>query len=83
MTAAVVGVIANLAFFFAVHALFGRFDALSLGPAHVSVPVIATVRLSEAALAIAALIATFRFHVSVPKLVGAFAAAGVVLHFVG
>ena len=63
ITAAVVGVILNLAMFFAYHVLWpqgfgGRFDALS------------------AVIAIAAAVALFRFKVGVIPLLGACAAAG-------
>ena len=63
ITAAVVGVILNLAMFFAYHVLWpqgfgGRFDAVS------------------AAIAVAAAIALFRFKVGVLPLLGACAAAG-------
>ncbi|HRH85579.1 MAG TPA: chromate efflux transporter [Rubrivivax sp.] len=63
ITAAVVGVILNLAMFFAYHVLWpqgfsGRFDAVS------------------AAIAVAAAIALFRFKVGVMPLLGACAAAG-------
>jgi chromate transporter len=63
VTAAVVGVIVNLALFFAYHVLWpqgfgGRFDALS------------------AVIAVAAAVALFRFKVGVLPLLGACAAAG-------
>jgi len=66
ITAAVVGVIVNLALFFAYHVLWpqgfaGRFDAVS------------------AALAVAAAVALFRFKWGVMPLLGACAAAGVLL----
>jgi chromate transporter len=66
ITAAVVGVIVNLALFFAYHVLWpqgfaGRFDAVS------------------AALAVAAAVALFRFKWGVMPLLGACAVAGVLL----
>jgi chromate transporter len=65
ITAAVVGVILNLAMFFAYHVLWpqgvgGRFDAVS------------------AAIAVAAAVALFRFKVGVMPLLGACALAGLV-----
>jgi chromate transporter len=81
VTAAVVGVIANLAFFFAVHALFGRVDVHAIGPVHVSVPALSTIDPVEALLAAIALGCVLKLHVSVPKLVGAFAVIGVLVHF--
>ena len=68
ITAAVVGVILNLALFFAYHVLWpqgfgGRFDAVS------------------AAIAVAAAIALFRFKVGVLPLLGACAVLGLLLSF--
>ena len=67
ITAAVVGVIANLALFFAWHVLWpqgfgGRFDAVS------------------AVIAVAAAVALFRFKVGVLPLLAACAGAGLVFH---
>jgi len=68
ITAAVVGVIANLALFFAYHVLWplgwdGRFEPAS------------------ALIAVAAAIALFRFKVGVIPLLGACAAGGLAVHF--
>jgi chromate transporter len=72
ITAAVVGVILNLAIWFAIHTLFrevrqiGAFD----------LPVLASVSLPALALSIGALIAVFRFKVGVLPVLGACAALG-------
>jgi len=72
ITAAVVGVILNLAIWFAIHTLFrevrqiGAFD----------LPVLASVNLPALALSIGALIAVFRFKVGVLPVLGACAALG-------
>jgi len=72
ITAAVVGVILNLALWFAIHTLFrevrqiGAFD----------LPVLASVNLPALALSIGALIAVFRFKVGVLPVLGACAALG-------
>jgi chromate transporter len=68
ITAAVVGVILNLALFFAYHVLWpqgfgGRFD------------------LGSAAIAVAAAVALFRFKVGVFPLLAGAAAAGVLIRF--
>ncbi len=42
ITAAVVGVIANLAVYFATHTLFGESHVLEAGPLHLDVPVLTT-----------------------------------------
>jgi chromate transporter len=77
VTAAVVGVIANLAFYFAVHALFADVTPRALGPVTVTLPVLASLDRPLAVLSVVAIVATFRFHVSMPKLVAAGAVLGV------
>ncbi len=79
VTAAVVGVIANLALYFSLHALFGRIEEHVWGPLRMAMPVLATLHPSALALAALAMVATFRFHVSVPKLVVTFATLGAVV----
>src|SRR5919205_1610213 len=44
ITAAVVGVIANLGVYFATHTLFARQHAVTAGPVHVQVPDVTTLR---------------------------------------
>jgi chromate transporter len=65
ITAAVVGVILNLAVWFAVHTLFGEVTVLSAGPLRLELPVPATIILPSALLAVAAAVALFRFKISV------------------
>jgi chromate transporter len=77
VTAAIVGVILNLALWFALHTLFretGRFDR---GPLAFDVPVIASVNLPALILTIAALIAMFRFKVGAMPVLALCALAGV------
>jgi chromate transporter len=52
--AAVVGVIANLAVFFAVHTLFGRVDVLDWGALHLQLPVLGSARPLSLAIAVLA-----------------------------
>ena len=79
ITAAVVGVIANLALFFALHTLFGETRHLVAGPLDAEYPVLSSV--DWAALAITALGAALVFWRgwSVLRTLGACALAGVVL----
>lgn len=79
ITAAVVGVIANLALFFALHTLFGETRHLVAGPVDAEYPVLSSV--DWAALAITALGAALIFWRgwSVLRTLGACALAGVVL----
>ncbi|HEX8639758.1 MAG TPA: chromate efflux transporter [Allosphingosinicella sp.] len=71
ITAAVVGVILNLAIWFALHALFRELDAVSVGPIGFDAPVLASVNLPALALTLAALVAIFRFKAGpLPVLAG-------------
>jgi chromate transporter len=65
ITAAVVGVILNLAVWFAVHTLFGAVVTLAAGPISVELPVPSTINVPAALLAAAAAFALFRLKASV------------------
>jgi chromate transporter len=79
ITAAVVGVILNLAIWFALHTLFGEVRTIAGFGARLDVPVLATLDWAALLLAAAALIAIFRFRIgTLPVLAGA-ALAGVAL----
>jgi chromate transporter len=61
ITAAVVGVIANLAVFFAVHTLFSGVTSADLGPAHLALPDLGTARpVAFAILGVAAVLLFWR-----------------------
>ncbi|MGB3874395.1 MAG: chromate efflux transporter [Shinella zoogloeoides] len=77
ITAAVVGVILNLAVWFAIHTLFGRVTVLAAGPFHIELPVLATIVLPSALLAAAAAFALFRLKASVLLTLGLAALAGI------
>jgi chromate transporter len=83
VTAAVVGVILNLAIWFAVHTLFGRVQPVRSGPLHFDAPVFASINPAAAALAIAAAVAILRFRINSMLVLAACAAGGVVLGLVG
>ncbi len=76
ITAAVVGVIANLALFFALHTLFARTTEASWGPLDVELPVLGTLRPISLVIAVAAGIMIFRLRWSVLRTLGACAALG-------
>jgi chromate transporter len=63
ITAAVVGVILNLACWFALHTLFACADTWSLGPMHVLVPQWASVDWAAAVLAVGACVAMMRYGI--------------------
>lgn len=76
VTAAVVGVIANLAVYFAEHALFGRTSEIRVGPLHLELPRLETVRPAELLIALAALLMVIRLRWSVLRTLGACAVLG-------
>jgi chromate transporter len=77
ITAAVVGVILNLAVWFALHVLFRQMQSLSFGPLHWDVPVASSLDPAMALLAAAALVAVFRFHIGLGWLLGSAAVLGI------
>ncbi len=76
ITAAVVGVILNLAVWFALHTLFRVVDERHIGPLRLLVPDLATLDAPALGIAIFALLATFRWKLGMLKTLGACAAAG-------
>lgn len=81
ITAAVVGVIANLAVWFAIHVVFGAVRRIDVGPLNFSVPVWSTVDPFGLALAVVAMVAMLRYRVGmITVLVGA-ALAGLLRWF--
>ncbi len=82
ITAAVVGVVLNLAVWFTVNTIFGRVeDVYALGM-HLLVPVWATLNIPALAIAAFAALAIFRLKLSMLKTIGISAALGVVFHLV-
>ncbi|KFG89234.1 Chromate transporter [Sphingobium herbicidovorans NBRC 16415] len=76
ITAAVVGVILNLALWFAIHTLFGEVRLLATPTGSLDVPVLDSINIPATLLSIAALIAVFRFKIGVLPVLGACAAIG-------
>jgi chromate transporter len=83
ITAAVVGVILNLAVWFAVHTIFGEVRPLRWGPFSFDAPVLGSVNLWALLLSLAAVVAMFRFRVGMVPTLAATSAAGVVLYLTG
>ncbi|HET7475910.1 MAG TPA: chromate efflux transporter [Dermatophilaceae bacterium] len=79
VTAAVVGVIANLAVFFAVHTLFADVRSFVSGPVHLLLPDPRTLEPVSVAVAVLAAVMLFRLRWSVLRTLGACAVAGVSL----
>jgi chromate transporter len=76
VTAAVVGVIANLAVWFGLHVLFARLDETMAGPFRLLVPDPATFDPAAAAIALAAAVALMVFHINLIVVLLAAALAG-------
>jgi len=83
ITAAVVGVILNLAVWFALHTVFADTRPFAAGPIRFDLPVFASLNPWALALAAAAVLAVFRFKVGMVQALAACAAAGVALHLAG
>ncbi|AHK35988.1 chromate transporter [Rhodococcus opacus PD630] len=83
ITASVVGVIANLAFYFAVHTLFADASLLHWGPIHVLVPDLSTLRPVVAVIAVLAGVMIYRLNWSVLRTLGVCALLGLAAGLVG
>ena len=83
ISAAVVGVILNLALWFALHVLFEGTRELSVGLVSLELPVVATIDWAALALSLAAVLAVFRLRLGVLPVLGGCAAAGIVLRLTG
>lgn len=81
VTAAVVGVVANLSLWFSVHTLFRTVDERAAGPLHWLVPKASSLDPRALALSIFAALALFRWKWSVPKTLAVTASCGLALHF--
>jgi chromate transporter len=78
ITAAVVGVILNLAMWFGLHVLFGEVRTVERFGISLDVPVLATIDPAALVLMLAAVLAVFRFKVGMLAVLAACSAAGVV-----
>ena len=76
ITAAVVGVILNLAVWFAIQTLFGTVRDVAWGPLRLVVPELATVDVGAAVIAAGAAIALLRFRVNMLYVLGGSVVAG-------
>ncbi len=83
ITAAVVGVILNLALWFGLHVLFDEVRVFTGFGMHLNVPILRTIEPAAAILTLAALIAVFRLRLGILTVLGASAAAGIGLYFLG
>jgi chromate transporter len=83
ITAAVVGVILNLAIWFGLHTLFVQVDERYVFGMMLHVPVLSTLSVASLVLSVAAMLALFRFKVGmIPTLIGC-SMAGMVIYLAG
>jgi chromate transporter len=83
ITAAVVGVILNLAIWFAIHTVFRETVPVRLFPLSFDAPRLASVDAFALALSVAAAVAIFRFKVGMIPTLAACCGAGVILYLIG
>jgi chromate transporter len=83
VTAAVVGVIANLGLFFALHTLFDEVNRVSWGPMHPEIPDLSTLRVGSLVVALVAAVLLFRLQWSVLRTIGVCALLGIAAALVG
>jgi len=83
ITAAVVGVILNLAVWFAIHTVFREARPLRVGPVAFDTPVLTSVDFWALLLSAAAMLAIFRLKAGVITTLAATSAAGVALYLAG
>ncbi len=80
ITAAVVGVVLNLAVWFSLHTLFGELRSLEFGAAELPIPVPTTVDWRAALIAMGAMVAMFRYKAGMIATLGGAALVGVIMH---
>jgi chromate transporter len=83
ITAAVVGVIADLGVYFAVHTLFSETRAVDRGPLHLELPDLGTLRPVPLAIALVAAVLLFRLRWSVLRTLGVCALLGLAAGLAG
>ena len=83
ITAAVVGVILNLAIWLSLHTLFGKVTDQYLDGMVLHVPTWSTLNVAALVLSVAAMLALFRFKVGVLATLMGCSIAGLALHTVG
>jgi chromate transporter len=82
VTAAVVGVILNLAVWFAIHTLFGQVREAHWSAISLSIPVWSTINWAALAISAAAMLAIFHFRTGMLRVLAASCLAGIILHFI-
>lgn len=81
VTAAVVGVIGNLALWFGIRVIFAEVHRMPLGPAAIDIPVLTTLQPTAVALAVLAAVLLFGLKLGLGRVLAVCAAAGLALSF--
>jgi chromate transporter len=82
ITAAVVGVVLNLAVWFALHVLFASLRPIQRLGIHLDVPVLSSINIPSLALTIGAMVAVFGFKIGMIRVLLACSAIGIVYYVV-
>jgi chromate transporter len=82
ISAAVVGVIASLAMWFVLHVVFANLDEIHALGASIPLPVWSTIDPASLTLAVAALVAIFRFKLGIIPTLAASAGLGLLYHLI-
>ena len=83
VTASVVGVILNLAIWFAIHVIWREVQRIEAGPLSLELPVLGSIDWTAVALSALALVAVFRLKFGMTTVLGGAAVLGIALHAVG
>ena len=82
ITAAVVGVILNLALWFGLHVLFGELGGWTAGPVRLLVPAWPSLDIAAAIVFVFAALALLRFHLGIPRTLALCAGLGIAVRLV-
>ena len=77
VSAAVAGVVLNLAVYFAIHTAFATVDERTYGPLHLPVPSWSSIKVASVLISVLAGVAVFRFKVGTLRVLGGCALLGV------
>jgi len=80
ITAAIVGVVLNLAVWFALHTVFGSVRDVHAFGGHLQIPIWSTMNMPSMVIAAFAMLAIFRFKLGVIQTIGCSAAIGIIYH---
>ncbi len=82
ITAAIVGVVLNLAVWFALHTVFASLRDVHIPGVHLQIPVWSSINIPSIFIAVFAVLAIFRFKLSVIKTIGCSAILGIGYHLI-